>query len=100
MTAVSGAHQALTGQPVTLTCTIAALPAANVMWYKDGIAINPGARIQIDTTPDTNTQLTIHSVTMADNGMYQCFVSNEHGDDVGTISLQVRDHGKGALNGL
>ena len=98
--AVSGPQRALTGQTVTLTCTITAIPAATVMWYKNGIAIIPGGRIRIDITPDTNTQLRINSVTMANNGMYQCFVSNDHGDDVGTISLQVRDHGKSELNGL
>ena len=97
VTSISGPYQVFAGQPVTLTCTIAAIPAADVMWYKDGIAITPGGRIRIDTTADTNTRLIIDSATVEDNGMYQCFVSNDHGDDVGTISLQVHDNGKSAL---
>ena len=100
MTTVTGPHRILTGQSVTLTCTIAAIPDATVMWYKDGIVIPPGTRRSISISPDRNTQLTIDSATMDDNGMYQCFVSNVHGDDVGTISLQVRDPGEGAVNVL
>ena len=100
VTSVSGPHRVLTGRRATLTCNIAAIPDANVMWYKDGILITSGSSRSISTTPDTNTQLTISSATSADNGMYQCVVSNVHGDDVGTISLQVRDHGKDPLNGL
>ena len=93
VTSVSGPHQVLTGRTVTLTCNIAAIPDVTVMWYKDGSPV-PSAP-SISTTPDTNTQLTIASATPADSGMYQCVVSNEHGDDVGSISLQVRDPRKG-----
>ena len=93
VTSVSGPHQVLTGRPVTLTCNIAAIPNATVTWYKDGSPVLSGTTIS--TTPDTNTQLTIASATPADSGMYQCAVSNQHGDDVGSISLQVRDPSKG-----
>ena len=90
VTAVSGPHEILTGRPVTMTCNIDAIPDATITWYKDGT-----------TLPDEeSSQLTIRSAAPADSGMYQCVVSNEHGDDVGTISLQVRDHGKGPLKGL
>ena len=94
VTSVNGPQRVLTGRPVTLTCNIAAIPDATVMWYKDGTPVPSGP--SISTTPDTNTQLTIASATPADSGMYQCVVSNEHGDDVGSISLQVRDPRKGS----
>ena len=81
-----------------MTCNIDAIPDATVAWYKDGNLVPSGT--SISTTPDTNTQLTITSATPADSGMYQCVVSNAHGDDVGTISLQVRNHGKGPMNTL
>ena len=81
-----------------MTCNISAIPDATVAWYKDGILIPSGT--SISTTPDVSTQLTINSVTPADSGMYQCVVSNVHGDDVGAISLQVRNHGKDPLNAL
>ena len=100
VTSVSEPQRVLTGRSATLTCNIKAIPDATVMWYKDGILITSGSRRRISPTSDTNTQLTISSATSADNGMYQCVVSNVHGDDVGTISLQVRDHGKDPLNGL
>ena len=93
LTSVNGPQRVLTGRPVTLTCNIAAIPNATVTWYKDGSLVPSGT--SISTTPDTNTQLTIASATPADSGMYQCVVSNQHGDDVGSISLQVRDHRKG-----
>ena len=93
VTSVSGPHRAFTRQLVTMTCNIDAIPDVTVAWYKDGILVHSGT--SISTIPDESTQLTISSVIPADSGMYQCIVSNEHGDDVGTISLQVRDHGKG-----
>ena len=94
VTSVNGLHRVLTGRPVTLTFNIAAIPDATVMWYKDGSPVLSGP--SISTTPDTNTQLTIASATPADSGMYQCVVSNQHSDDVGSISLQVRDPRKGS----
>ena len=93
VTSVSGPHRVLTGRNVTLTCNIDAIPDATVMWYKDGSPVPEGR--SISTTPDTNTQLTIASATPSDSGMYQCAVSNQHGDDVGSINLQVRDPRKG-----
>ena len=93
VTSVDGPQRVLTGRTVTLTCNIAAIPDATAMWYKDGNSIPSGT--SISTTPDTNTQLTIASATPANSGMYQCVVSNEYGDDVGSISLQVRDPRKG-----
>ena len=93
VTSVSGPHRVLTRRTVTLTCNIDAIPDATVVWYKDGSPVPSGTNIS--TTPDTNTQLTIASATPADSGMYQCVVSNQHGNDVGSISLQVRDPRKG-----
>ena len=81
-----------------MTCNISAIPDATVEWYKDGNLVPSGT--SISTTPDVSTQLTISSATPTDSGMYQCVVSNAHGDDVGTISLQVRNHGKGPMNTL
>ena len=93
VTSVTGSQRVLTGRTVILTCNIAAIPNATVVWYKDGSPILSGT--SISTTPDTNTQLTLASATPANSGMYQCVVSNQHGDDVGSISLQVRDPRKG-----
>ena len=93
VTSATDSQRVLTGRRVTLTCNIAAIPDATVMWYKDGNLVPSGP--SISTTPDTNTQLTLASATPADSGMYQCVVSNEHGDGVGSISLQVRDPSKG-----
>ena len=98
VTAVSGPQRILTGRSVTMTCYMDAIPDATVTWYKDGILIPSGPGIS--TFPDMRTQFTISSAAPADSGMYQCVVANEHGTDVGTISLQVRDPGKGLLNGL
>ena len=92
VTSATGSQRVLTGRPVTLTCNIAAIPDATAMWYKDGNLVPSGP-----STSNTSTQLTLAAATPADSGMYQCVVSNQHGDDVGSISLQVRNPRKGPL---
>ena len=84
VTGTSGSHQVLTGRSVTLSCTVSAIPAATVRWYKDNVMLSSGA----------NTTYTISSAQSSDSGMYQCFVSNAHGDGEGSVSVQVRDSGQ------
>jgi hypothetical protein len=81
VTNTSSPHRMLTGESVTLTCVIDATPAATVSWYKDSVMLSSG----------TSNTYTINNAQTSNNGMYQCFASNEHGDSVGSISLQVRD---------
>ena len=70
---------------MTLMCVIDATPAATVSWYKDKVMLSSG----------TSNTYTINNVQPSHSGMYQCFASNEHGDSVGSISLQVRNPGEG-----
>ena len=79
VTATSGPHQVLTGRSVTLSCTVSAIPVATVRWYKDNVMLSNG----------TSTTYEITNAQSSDSGMYQCFVSNAHGDSEGSISVQV-----------
>ena len=80
----SGSHRVLTGRSVILMCTVSAIPVATVRWYKDNKMLSSG----------TSTTYTISNAHSSDSGMYQCFVSNAHGDGEGSISVQVRDSGQ------
>ena len=84
VTGTSGPHRVLTGRSVTLMCTVSAIPAATVRWYKDNEMLSSG----------TSTTYEISNAQSSDSGMYQCFVSNAHGDGEGSISVQVRDSGQ------
>ena len=84
VTGTSGPHRVLTGRSVTLSCTVSAIPAATVEWYKDNVMLSNG----------TSTTYEISNAQSSDSGMYQCFVSNAHGDGEGSISVQVRDSGQ------
>ena len=83
VTGTSGPHRVLTGRSVTLSCTVSAIPVATVRWYKDNVMLSNG----------TSTTYEISNAQSSDSGMYQCFVSNAHGDGEGSISVQVRDSG-------
>ena len=69
---------------MTLSCTVSAIPAATVSWYKDNVMLSSG----------NSTTYTISNAQSSDSGMYQCFVSNAHSDGEGSISVQVRDSGQ------
>ena len=84
VTGTSGPHRVLTGRSATLSCTVSAIPVANVTWYKDNVMLFIG----------TSTTYEISDAQSSDSGMYQCFVSNAHGDGEGSISVQVRDSGQ------
>ena len=84
VTGTSGSHRVLTGRSETLSCTVSAIPAATVRWYKDNEMLSSG----------TSTTYPISNAQSSDSGMYQCFVSNVHGDGEGSISVQVRDSGQ------
>ena len=84
VTGTSGSHRVLTGRSATLMCTVSAIPGATVRWYKDNEMLSSG----------TSTTYTISNAQSSHSGMYQCFVSNAHGDDEGSISVQVRDSGQ------
>ena len=84
VTGTSGPHRVLTGRSVMLSCTVSAIPIANVTWYKDNVMLSNG----------TSTTYEITNAQSSDSGMYQCFVSNAQGDGEGSISVQVRDSGQ------
>jgi len=66
---------------VSLTCSYSGSPRPTVSWFKDG-------QRYIGKISEGSNQLHINSVTKEDQGMYQCFLTNEEGDSAqSTVQL-------------
>ncbi|GLG97376.1 Protein sidekick [Gryllus bimaculatus] len=70
------------GQPATFSCAAAGHPVAALHWLKDGQPVRPTGAAHV---------LTLPAVSKDDQGMYQCFVKNEHDMAQGTAELRLGD---------
>ncbi|KAG8327856.1 hypothetical protein J6590_009659 [Homalodisca vitripennis] len=70
------------GQPAAFHCTISGSPVKSVAWTKDGQSIQSASPRDI---------LRLGMVTKEDQGMYQCFVSNEHDSAQSSAELRLGD---------
>lgn len=59
---------------------------ANVTWYKNAVRLaNESERIQL-----MGNQLILSSIEWNDQGMYQCFLTNEVGEDTRSTWLKIK----------
>jgi len=82
ITASPKATTALAGSTVTLSATVAAIPAAAMEWRRDGKALADDGRVT-GTRPST---LTISRFSRADAGRYSASVTNSVGRSESTIA--------------
>ncbi|KAG8228363.1 hypothetical protein J437_LFUL006814 [Ladona fulva] len=72
---VSPARQAAAvGRAAEFTCTASGHPVNVITWAKDGQPLREGPRIHIVS----RGRIRLESVQREDEGIYQCFVKNEH----------------------
>ena len=69
---------------VTLPCIAYGIPSTAYTWFLNGTPLIWTNRHNI-----TGGNLTIKDLTRQDNGMYQCFVNNKHGQLHANIELTV-----------
>lgn len=95
----------LIGTNFTFNCTAVSLPHHGVQWQHNGDIINSSNRDKYSLSSRSsylvfsshwrslyayNNQLTITNLTYDDAGDYTCIVSNVHGTDNATATLQVQ----------
>jgi protein sidekick len=66
------------GKTVQLKCDGIAYPPANITWYKNAQLIDFDKQINIQSN-DSGTKLIINNISVKDQAIYQCFLSNEAG---------------------
>lgn len=71
------------GQTVQLECQADALPAANVVWMKEGSRVSSG------TLVENSVIMTLENVTNEMAGTYVCFATNALGSREKAVSLSV-----------
>jgi len=60
----------------------------NVTWYKNAVRLlNQSNRIQL-----IENKLIIHSIEWDDQGMYQCFLTNDVGEDTRSTWLKIKSN--------
>lgn len=69
---------------VTLPCIAFGIPGIRYTWYRNGKLIVPKNRLEFSLG-----NLTIKDLRPHDNGIYQCFVDNKHGQLYADIKLTV-----------
>ena len=69
---------------VVLPCMAFGLPVVQYKWYFNGEPVKETERYHF-----SNGNLTIKGLTHSDNGMYQCFVGNKHGELHADVELAV-----------
>ncbi|XP_035381022.1 cell adhesion molecule-related/down-regulated by oncogenes isoform X2 [Electrophorus electricus] len=73
------------GSPVLFTCTARGNPAPKIIWLFNSFPILPSPRLQI-----SDSSLRISSVTIQDQGMYQCLIDNGIGSEQSAARLIVQ----------
>jgi hypothetical protein len=80
------------GRSAEFTCSAVGHPVTSVIWTKDGVLLREGLRVRFNN----KDKLQIMSVQREDQGMYQCFIKNDH--DMAQGSAELRLGGKKLLH--
>ena len=80
----------LSGENVTFTCTVQAEPVHPLQWLFNGELIQPSATHIMTTMGETQGNLTIVNISLADAGNYTCFAENVHGNASASEMLLVQ----------
>lgn len=78
------------GDPLRLEAQIAAYPAPEVKWFKDGIPIRPTQNINFINQPGGIIGLVVDALRPEDAGQYEVKVTNRLGEATGTAAVEVQ----------
>ncbi|XP_046987930.1 obscurin isoform X3 [Schistocerca americana] len=82
------------GEPLKLEAQVAAFPAPEVKWFKDGQPVRPSQAVNFVNQPGGIIGLHIDSVKPEDAGVYTVSVSNRLGDITGSAKVEVEPREK------
>ena len=81
------------GSNITLTCTSSGSPPDTFTWMKDDVPVTQFTSITTlaytNATAVFNTSYTISNISVSDNGMYTCTVTNPIGSDSYTFTVDI-----------
>ena len=80
----------LSGDNVTFTCRVQAEPVHSLQWLFNGELIQPSTTHIITAIGETQGNLTIVNISLADAGNYSCFAENVHGNASASETLLVQ----------
>jgi len=79
------------GAALELVCTVKALPAAKVEWWRSGLSLEGlgevGGRAKVEFRPPGNHILSLQSPVQSDLGVYSCSANNSLGFEKATIDV-------------
>ncbi|XP_049949485.1 obscurin isoform X3 [Schistocerca serialis cubense] len=82
------------GEPLKLEAQVAAFPAPEVKWFKDGQPVRPSQAVNFVNQPGGIIGLHIDSAKPEDAGVYTVSVSNRLGDITGSAKVEVEPREK------
>ena len=74
------------GRPAVLTCHVHAVPKAGVVWYKNMLLLDGGARYHMHSAGNVHS-LTIRDVGIEDFANYSCTADNSMGRNRATVMV-------------
>ncbi|XP_046406478.1 Down syndrome cell adhesion molecule-like protein Dscam2 isoform X2 [Ischnura elegans] len=85
---VNPARQAAAvGRSAEFACTASGHPVTTITWAKDGQPLREGPRVHLVS----RSRIRVESVQREDEGIYQCFVKNDHDMAQGSAELRLGD---------
>ncbi|XP_052122730.1 protein sidekick [Frankliniella occidentalis] len=91
------------GASVTLACDALGVPPPNISWYRNAEPVPIGSGPDARYIMEVDGSLVVKKVQMEDSGMFQCFATNEAGEDSISLWLRVKSskqesgHGRGQI---
>ena len=73
------------GSTLNLTCLVSGDPFPHISWFKDGWRNISRAHFN-----ERNTSVVIMNLTIGDEGIYECRVTNRAGNDTSTAKVEVQ----------
>ena len=84
-------HRARGGSSLELVCTVEAVPAARVEWWRSGMSLaglgEVGGRAKVEYREPGRHLLTLDNPTEEDLGVYSCSANNTEGEARATIDV-------------
>ena len=73
------------GREIQLTCTVTGAPTYAIRWLREGTIISPSCKYSIASSDTNMSVLSIHDVSLNDDGDYECIAHSYYTESVNEI---------------